>query len=301
MRNLMPRAAVAVLAALVLSSLAAAQRGGASPQAIVVNPVPSYKVSVWLDRAPEGIDIPRYEIGEPIRIGVSTDEDAYVYLFSVSSNGDVVQILPNRFSGGRDAFLGAGTTRFFPPVDASYTFTADAPAGLARVVALASHRPLDTGTLASFRSEHDLLATSQLGQEGFAQALSIVVRPLPQDSWVTATAEFYVVDGPRYGLSPRPVAQYLNARLNLAPYPGSVVTRQSESRGDSESTFTADASLGSVYSHLHEQLVAAGWRRSDLERDDDEIEAEYRKGRESFDLELEAEGRGRFVLEIDFD
>ena len=213
------------LIAMLLGAGAAAQRAEPSPQAIVVNPAPSYRVSVWLDRAPEALDIPRYEVGDPVRIGVRTDEDAYVYLFSVSANGDVVQILPNRFDGGRDAFQSAGTTRLFPPSGAAYTFTADAPGGLARVVALASRRPLDTGTLASFDSEHDLLATSQLGPEGFARALAIVVTPLPQESWVTATAEFYVGTAPGYELTPRQVEEFLNSHLRLAPYPGSVVTR----------------------------------------------------------------------------
>lgn len=290
-----------VLAGLLLGSSALAQRVEITPQAIVVNPVPSYEVSVWLDRAPNGRSVPTYEVGDPVRIGVRTSQDAYVYLFSVSASGEVVQILPNRFDDGRDAFLTAGTTRLFPAPGANYTFTADAPGGLAKVVALASQRPLDTRTLADFRSERDLLATSQLGEDGFAQALSIVVRPLPQESWVTATAQFRVSTGARPPVSPRPSSVFLNDYLGLTPYPGSVITRQEDKRRDSESRFTVNARLDAVYAQLHEQLIADGWRRRDIERDDDEIEAEYRRGREKFELELKSEGRDRFKLEIDFD
>ena len=46
---------------------------------------------------------------------------------------------------------------------------------------------------------------------------------------------------------------------------------------------------------------ATGWRRTDIDRDDDEIEAEYRRDRQEFELELERKGGNRFVLDIDFD
>ena len=221
--------------------------------------------------------------------------------FSLDS-GDVVQILPNRHEGGRDAFMAAGETRYFPPAGVRYTFNVAAPGGLAKVVAIASRQPLDTRTLASFGSEGDLNATAQLGEDGFVQAMAIVVRPLPQESWVTDAAQFHVGARPEpVAPRPAPTVAPLNAYLGLMPYPSSTVTRQKNDGRDSESTFTTDARLGTVYTHLHEQLDAAGWRRTDLERDDEEIEAEYRRGRESFEFELKAEGRGRFVLEIDFD
>ena len=291
-----------VLAAALLGSAAHAQRVDFSPQAIVVNPVPSFDVDVWVDRAPERGGPPTYEVGEPIQVGVRTGESGYVYLFSVSATGEVVQILPNRLDGGRDAYLAAGETRYFPPAGARYTFSVDPPGGLAKVIAVASREPLETRTLASFDSERDLLATSQLGEEGFARALSIVVRPLPQESWVTDTAQYYVAtraapEPPRR----RPAAEPLNAYLDLMPYPGSTVTRQQGGRRDSESSFTSNARLRDIYEHFHDQLVRSGWRRTDLDRDDDEIEAEYRRGRMEFELELEARGRNRFTLEIDFD
>jgi|SRR5690625_257510 len=291
-----------VLIALLSVSASFAQPGDISPQAIVVNPAPSFDVDVWLDRAPDRNGLPTYRVGEPIRVGVRVSEGNYVYLFSVSSSGEVVQILPNRFSDGRDAFLPAGETRYFPPDRADYTFAVDAPGGLAKVVAVASRDPLDTRSLASFNNERDLLATSQLGDEGFARALSIVVRPLPQKDWATATAQFQVVTG-RTDRAPRQKAPVdpLNPYLDLMPYPGSVVTSQSSGRKDSESTFSSNARLHDVYEHFHQQLVRAGWRRTEIDRDKDEVEAEYRRKSMEFELELESKGRNRYTLEIDFD
>jgi hypothetical protein len=364
---------IVILSALLLGSLAVAQRIVVSPQAIVVNPDPAFDVDVWVDRDPTGRDEPAYTVGEPIEIGVRTTEDAYVYLYSVSASGEIVQILPNRFDdGGRDPIVRAGAIRTFPPQGARYAYVVEPPSGLAKVIAVASRRQLDTSTLASFSSEQDFMASSRLGEDGFARALSIVVQPLPQASWVTATALYHVgprpaqgafgtiavtsrpsaaevfVDGAFAGFTPlrygaragsydvevrapahasarervvvqpdrvtdvdvalrpdaRPVApsaEPINAFLGLLPYPGSEITRQSISGRDSETTFTTSAGLGDVYEHFHAQLIADGWRRTDLEVDDDEIEAEYRRDGLSFELELERDGRNRYELEIDFD
>jgi hypothetical protein len=183
-----------LLAALATAS---AQRIVINPQAIVVNPLPEFDVEVWVDREPSGRTAPSYAVGESIEIGVRVSEDAYVYLFSISAGGEVVQILPNRFdAAGRDNFVRANQTVYFPPRGARYSFVVDPPTGLAKVIAVASKRQLDTRTLAQFETERDFQATSQIGEEGFARALSIVVRPLPQAEWVTSTALYWVGRAP---------------------------------------------------------------------------------------------------------
>jgi hypothetical protein len=183
-----------------VGSAAFAQRIVVSPQAIVVNPLPAFEVEVFVDRDPSGTATPAYRVGESIEIGVRVSEDAYVYLFSVSSAGEIVQILPNRFdAAGRDNFLRANTTRLFPPPGARYSFSVDPPTGLAKVIAVASKRELDTRQLATFSTERDFQATSRIGEDGFARALSIVVQPLPQDAWVTSTALYHVGTQPQQG------------------------------------------------------------------------------------------------------
>jgi hypothetical protein len=299
---------VLMLGALLLVPSASAQRIEVGPQAIVVNPRPAFDVDVWVDRDRGGRSEPTYFVGEDLEIGVRVSEDAYIYLFSLGASGDVVQVLPNRYDGGgRDNFVRAGATRTFPPAGARYGFVVDGPNGLARVVAVASRSPLDTRTLASFGSDRDFVASSSLGDDGFARALSIVVQPLPLETWVTATARYRVgllrASEPRVG-SPPPAAprvEPINAYLGLLPYPGSVVMERAGGGRDSETAFATTARLGDVYAHFHEQLVRDGWRRIDLDVDDDEIEAEYRRSGVTFELELEYEGRDRYELEIDFD
>ena len=163
-----------------------------SAQSIIVNPVqPDLSVSVRVDQDPSGNTTPSYRVGEPIRISTTVNRDAYVYLFSVDASGDVSQILPNRLSEGN--FLKANTTKVFPGPGDNFTFTVDGPVGLNKVLALASLTPLDLNALSSFKTQQDQFATvNTRGQEGLAQALSIVVNPVPASSWVSDTAFFTV-------------------------------------------------------------------------------------------------------------
>lgn len=173
-----------------------------SPQSIVVNPLPSYDVEVFVDKDSSGEESPSYDIGENIQISVRSSQDAYVYLFNVRSDGTVDQILPNNLDeDGQNNFVSAGQTKRFPPENAGYNFTVDGPEGLDKVIAVASAEQLDTSQLANFESDPNF-ASSNIGEEGFADTLSIIVTPIAQDNWVTDTALFYVGSAPaqpRYG------------------------------------------------------------------------------------------------------
>lgn len=194
-----PSRALGLVVALLVAGAALAQEIVISPRSIIVNPVPAFAVQVWVDKDPSGQNAPSYEVGEAIRISVRTSADAYVYLFSLAADGEVVQVLPNRFdAAGGDAFVRAGETRTFPPVGARYQFNVAPPYGLAKVMAVASRTPLDTSTLASFRAAEDF-ATSQLGEDQFARALRIIVTPLPLTGWVSSTALYYVGSRPSEG------------------------------------------------------------------------------------------------------
>jgi hypothetical protein len=172
-----------------------------SPQSIIVNPKPTFEVDVFVDKPADRYAYPMYTIGESIRIGVRVSEDSHVYLFNVRADGGITQILPNRLDAdGENNFLRAGETRYFPPQDAPYTFDVAPPTGLDKVIAVASRERLDTAQLAEFRREGNFDVSPQ-GEQSFAETLSIVVRPIPQEAWVTDTALFYVT---RQGETPPP-------------------------------------------------------------------------------------------------
>lgn len=164
-----------------------------NPQGIVVNPAPTFDVDVRLNKSGA---TPSYQIGEGITISTTVTEDAYVYLFNVRSDGEVVQILPNELDQeGRNNFLRAGQTKTFPPPGANYSFVIDGPTGLDKVIAVASRDQLSTRTLVNF-TQGEQMFSSNIGESGFASALSIIVEPLPRGNWVTDATHFWVGNPP---------------------------------------------------------------------------------------------------------
>src|SRR5690625_1621579 len=104
-----------LLSVLVLSLVTAAfaQNVIINPQGIDVKQNPSFDVDVRLNKSG---NVPSYQIGEGITITVTVNADAWVYLFNVRSDGEVVQILPNDLDAeGRNNYLQAGQTKTFPP------------------------------------------------------------------------------------------------------------------------------------------------------------------------------------------
>ena len=189
MKRLIPIALVA--AALGLGAVGASPaRVGA--QSIIVNPAPYTDLTVrtWVDRDAAARGNSTYRVGDLIRVGVSVSRDAFVYLFNVSSQGEVSLILPNGYSDGEN-FLHAGETRTFPPLGAGYQFRVDGPAGYDRVLALASTEELDMNELYQVEAQgfYDVRVR---GTQDLARALSIAVEPVLSRSWVTAFVQYRV-------------------------------------------------------------------------------------------------------------
>lgn len=184
---------LALTAAATVASASAQARIGA--QSIIVNPVQtSLDVNVWTDRGSAGGAVPSYRPGEQIKIYASVNQDAYVYLFNVDTAGSVDLILPNTYQGGAN-FVKANTTVVFPAEQAGFTFTVDQPYGLNKVLALASLTPLNLNDIATFKTQQNSLATVNVrGEQQLAQALSIVVNPIGQNTWITDIA-YYNVSG----------------------------------------------------------------------------------------------------------
>ena len=201
---------------LAVASTVLAQGFVVSPQAIVVNPAPSFGVQVWLDRDTSGNGTPTYQLGEEVRISVRPDESSWVYVFDVRPNGDVTQIFPNRYDSSN--YVNGGETRTFPPSGARYVFNIAPPTGLSKVIAIASKTRLDTSTLARFQRESDLFAQSSIGEQGFIQSFAIVVRPVPQAEWVSDTV-LYRVGGQG---SSQPEPQYGTIDVRSTPARASV-------------------------------------------------------------------------------
>ncbi|MGL4608361.1 MAG: DUF4384 domain-containing protein [Trueperaceae bacterium] len=271
-----------------------------SPQTIVVNPVPTFSVETFVDKDSSGGSSPSYQVGEAISIGVRVSEAAYVYVFNVRSTGEIVQILPNRYDAdGQNNYLQAGETKYFPPRGARYAFNVDGPNGLDKVIAVASRSQLDTRQLADFTGTGNF-ATSNIGQDGFAQTFSIVVTPIAQGDWVTDTALFNVGRAQSVVPTPAPpppppAAVVLFNNPYLTAYPGSNVTYFDGRKAD----FNISVSLSDVYTNLHNQMIQGGWQRVGLEIKNNFAQASYQLNNQYVELELKSMGSsGRYRLMI---
>lgn len=188
-----------LLAALVASLFVTALAQRAGVQSIIVNPAPGQlSVRTWVDRDPNKTGNPVYNPGNRIQIYVQTNVNAYVYLFSVRSTGEVSPIFPNAYDGGN--YIAAGQVKVVPPFGAPYQFTVDYPPGQDRVLALASLQPLSFSQIADFSSGRSFVS----GAQNLARSLSIVVQPVPNSNWATDEAYYQVGGGIVPPQPPRP-------------------------------------------------------------------------------------------------
>ena len=171
-----PRKRFLTLALLLLVSATFAQE--VRSRSIVVRPnnqpePVEFSVDVFISGR-SGTNANNYPIGEDVQVSVSPSLDAYVYLFSINSNNRVEQIYPNRFDdSGRNNFVRADSTKYFPPRNASYSFTIGGPPGRDILVALATVEPLRETVLTRFAdyASGEVFASSSIGEGQFSRIL----------------------------------------------------------------------------------------------------------------------------------
>ncbi len=264
-----------------LISAPASAAGKISAQSIIVNPVPaSLSVQVWTDRDSSGTRTPNYVPGDRIRLYTRVSRDAYVYLFNVDPNGQVDMILPNRYASGAN-FVKANTVKAFPANGDPFTFDIAAPYGLNKVLALASLTPLNTSSIANFTNSQSNFAVSNVqGQQQLAQALSIVVNPVPQQSWITDVAFYNVAYGASTGAAP----------VYTQPQPAPVVTVPAW-RGQAQwrTQYQSQQSVAQIYIQYATELQNQGYRL--VTRDDrgSAVNARF-QGQDSAELTIRVRG-----------
>jgi Domain of unknown function (DUF4384) len=313
-------AIITVALSSVISSAFAQSSPVVRPQAIIVNPVETQlQTSVSVDR---GNNNPVYNIGERIKISVSVNQDAYVYVFSIHSDGVVDLILPNRLSGGNQ-FLRANETRTFPPAGANYQLTVDGPGGQDKILAVASKRQLNLGELTSFKSNQPFAEVTVQGQDNLARALAVVVTPVPSTDWVTSYTQFQVRGGgfvntpapqptvvvvapqpqPVVVVAPAPQPTVIFIELNLNLFPNSQLVQfvqRYESDGEVEVLFRSNASLAQLAGYYKNAFESRGWNTRKAKLRNDNVKLEFRKGNRKMNLEIEREdGMYRLTIQAD--
>ncbi|AZI42009.1 DUF4384 domain-containing protein [Deinococcus psychrotolerans] len=250
-----------------------------SAQSIIVNPVTSdVQVKVWTDRDATGKKTPNYAIDDAIRVYTTVDQDAYVYLFSVSSDGSIDQILPNNYTSG-DNFIKAGSVKTFPDKGDKFVYNIAGPVGISKVLALASTTKLDLGGLSSFKSDQKLATVSVKGQQNLAQALSIVVNPVPDKSWSTDVALLNVVPKPvAQAPAPATTTTTTTTTITIRPYTDAKYARPTKVDNGSGYIFRSSAQVDDLLKYYSAQLIKAGYVQDDQTLKRDSAVAHFSQG-----------------------
>lgn len=303
-KNLMAAliAPLALGSALVTTTLGtAAAAPKISAQSIIVNPVQtSMTVKVWTDRDTSGTQTPNYYVNDKIRIYTSVNQDAYVYLFNVDPTGKVDLILPNRYAGGAN-YVRAGTVKAFPSSQDRFTFDIAAPYGLNKVLALASKTQLNLNDIATFQTQSSQPAqqggfadVKVQGQQQLAQALSIVVNPVPQNTWISDVAYYNVAQG--YGNSYQQPAYQQPTTVVVQPQPSygfPVYSNQDEWR----TAFSSDRNADDVYNYYAAELQRQGYRQTDRSANRGRYAGQFQNGEATSELRITLNG-GRYEIVI---
>lgn len=283
-------AGLTTMALLAVGSVASAD-ARLSARSIIVNPTPSpVNVRVWVDKDTSGSTTPTYYEGEQVRVSVAVSQNSYVYLFDVDPLGKVSMIFPNRYSG-RNNFVYANSTRSFP--DGPYTFDVSAPYGNSKVLAVASKTPLNMDDIFRFESGQNFATPLVRNQQQLAQALSIVVNPVPQNTWESDTAYYYAARG---NTQVAPV--YTTPMPTPRPRPTTSYPWFNVPNWHTYVSYSPGHTVGNIYETYNDQFVDAGYALIDTYDYENELWAEYSNGRETAHLRIELTN-GRFYVSIE--
>jgi hypothetical protein len=75
-----------------------------------------------------------YEVGDSLRVNVTTDRDCHLKLINIGSSGTVTVLFPNRFQ--QETLIKANETVIIPAPDSDVRFEVRPPAGVEEIVAI---------------------------------------------------------------------------------------------------------------------------------------------------------------------
>ncbi|MEO2044811.1 MAG: DUF4384 domain-containing protein [Nitrospinaceae bacterium] len=145
---------------------------------------PTFNIRVWTNKN-------EYQIGEKIVFHVTSDKDAYLTLFDISSSGDTTVIFPNAYH--KDNFLQGGRTYDIPAEDYGFQFDVQGPAGLERIKAIATvnrDMPIDLDLSNGF---HQITPGTTQGTRDI-KVLANEFSGSKRTGWAEASSEIYIFE-----------------------------------------------------------------------------------------------------------
>ena len=113
-------------------------------------------VEVWTDRGDDHV----YNPGDAMQVRAKANDDAYLLVYEIDSEGIVKVLFPFRRAAG---MVEGKSTLQLPPEDSDFELAVESATGLGYIVAIASRRPF--GELPWYLRQYDPQAAN-LGYEG---------------------------------------------------------------------------------------------------------------------------------------
>jgi hypothetical protein len=123
----------------------------------------------------------RPRLGEKLLLGMRTDADAYVSLYTVSASGQTARLFENRR-------MRAGAMNEFPSRDSRVDFMLSPPAGVESFVVVASQQPLSPLSPADVLRSGSV-TTLRLDSYGLADRLRSATAMLSPAAWNAAVVD----------------------------------------------------------------------------------------------------------------
>ena len=119
-----------------------------------------------------------YAVGESLRIGIKSNEDAFVTVFNIGASGKITQLFPNGFQA--DNRINAGETLEVPSKSSESHIKVGGPVGIELIKVVATSKPVTVIPDTHFQAGGGLFKTLADGSD-FERDLQVVSADQPAD------------------------------------------------------------------------------------------------------------------------
>lgn len=153
----------------------------------IENPNPGFEIKLFT----EG-DKKAFNEGDTVALKFTSSENAYVTLLSISTDGQVYKIFPNKWHESSKVEKGKEYT--FPPPEAEFVFRVKGPAGTEHIKAIASLDPVPVVTEAKTEPEQPI-ATVEKPEEAM-KTVAAELKKREQKTWAESMVSFEITAKP---------------------------------------------------------------------------------------------------------
>ncbi len=135
------------------------------------------------------VDKPVYRIGEFIVLTVRSNQDCYLALYDISTEGEVSQIFPNKYAN--DNLIRGGRLYRIPTETDNFDYEITGPPGIERVRAVCTQKNVNIID-PSVVSKQETFPRIQQTSPQFEHTLNQKLESIPSEQWAEASITFQV-------------------------------------------------------------------------------------------------------------